>query len=59
MKNGDTIQLRQDLVINAVSTWDYYPEDADMSTTQALQALLDVCLIWRHRRTLSTFICLR
>lgn len=41
MKNGDTIQLRQDLVINAVSTWDYYPEDADMSTTQALQALLD------------------
>ena len=41
MKSGDTIRLRQEIVVSAVRTYDYYPADAPMGTTEELQALVD------------------
>lgn len=41
MKNGDTIRLRMDFTVIPMDTYNYNPEDADMSDTEALQALID------------------
>lgn len=41
MNSGDTIRLRVDLAVTAIRTYDYYPEDAAMDTTEELQALID------------------
>ena len=41
MKSGDTLQLRQDLIVEAIQTDHYYPEDAPMGTSEELQALVD------------------
>lgn len=41
MKNGDTIRLSMRLVVTPTTIYDYSPENADMSDTAALQALLD------------------
>lgn len=41
MKNGDTILLRQKLVLEPVEVVDYTPEDYDMDTIEDLQALVD------------------
>ena len=41
MKNGDTICLRQDLMVEAVETYDYYPEDYPMQNSEELQALVN------------------
>lgn len=41
MKNGDTIRVRQAHHFHATPTYIYTPEDAPMSTTEELQALLE------------------
>ena len=41
MDNGDLIRLRQDLSVSTIRTYDYYPEDAPMTTSEELQALVD------------------
>ena len=41
MKSGDTLQLRQDLVVEVIQTYHYYPQDAPMATSEELQALVD------------------
>lgn len=41
MKNRDTIRLRQKIQLQPIRTYDYYPEDFPMETTQQLQDLVD------------------
>ena len=41
MENGDTIRLRQEISVAAARTYDYYPADAPMGTSEELQALVD------------------
>lgn len=41
MKNGDTIRLRQDLVITPIRTWEFSYTDYPMDTVEELQALID------------------
>ena len=41
LDNGDLIRLRQDLEVTTIRTYDYYPEDAPMTTSEELQALVD------------------
>ena len=41
MKNGDTIRLGMDLSLYKVKIHNYSPENADLSDSQALQALID------------------
>ena len=41
MNNGDTIRLRTDLRVYAIRTYDYYPQDFPMDTSEELQALVD------------------
>lgn len=41
MENGDTIHIRCDLSLTPVNTFHYDSEDADLSTSQALQTFVD------------------
>lgn len=41
MKNGDTILLRQNVDIQLIKTYNYYPEDRPMGTLAERQALVD------------------
>lgn len=41
MKNGDTIHLRQDIIVEPIPVHDYHYEDYPMETTEELQALLE------------------
>ena len=41
MENGDTIRLRQKILIEPVETYSFYPEDHSMETIEELQALVD------------------
>lgn len=41
MRNGDIIRLHQRMELGVVPTRHFYPEDAPMDTTEALQALVD------------------
>lgn len=41
MENGDTVILRQTLVVHEQPSIQLYPDDADMSTSEELQTLLD------------------
>ena len=41
MKNGDTIRLGMDLSITTSAIYEYDSQDADLSTAQGLQALID------------------
>lgn len=41
MKNGDTIYLRQDIIVDPIPVHDYHYEDYPMETTEQLQSLLE------------------
>lgn len=41
MENGDTIHLRMDLTVTPTNIYNYDPENADLSDSQALQDLID------------------
>lgn len=41
MKNGDTIHLRQDIIVEPIPVHDYHYQDYPMGTTEQLQALLE------------------
>lgn len=41
MKNGDIIRLHQQVNVNLIKTYDYYPDTSAMNTTEELQTLLD------------------
>ena len=41
MKNGDTVILRQRMNTTSIEAYDYYPEDHDMDSAEALQTLID------------------
>lgn len=41
MKNGDTISVRSELSVTPIHTYEYSQENADLSTSQSLQELID------------------
>lgn len=41
MKNGDTISVKSELSVTPIHTYEYSQENADLSTSQSLQELID------------------